>query len=138
MKRSPYGSYLLHKPYGYLFRVTVPLDIRHFICRTEIRYSLRTGELRLAKARASRIASFVHKVFARVRSGGSMTELSEQEIKKLIGDYVDRVLKDDEESRILGTNRGGHAEAHREEHSFFCRVTWQVQNHACQTVVPTC
>jgi hypothetical protein len=40
--KSP--SYLVRNPYSYCFRMVVPKDLRKFVGKTELRYTLRTGK----------------------------------------------------------------------------------------------
>ncbi len=48
--RSP--SYLVHTAYSYYFRMNVPRDLQVLIGRKELRRSLRTGYLGVAKSKA--------------------------------------------------------------------------------------
>jgi integrase len=102
----PTPSYLVWTPYGYHFRMRVPFDLQEVVGQREIRYSLQAGFLREAKPKAQRLASFVQQVFYELRyvRGGNedMTaELNQDEIRKLLRGYLNRVLKEDEECRVL-------------------------------------
>jgi len=84
----------------------VPSDLQEVVGRREIRYSLQAGFLREAKPKAQRMASFVQQVFNELRyvRGGNedMTaELNQDEIRKLLRGYLIKVLKEDEEYRVL-------------------------------------
>jgi len=60
ISRSP--NYLVWNSYSYCFRIRVPKDIQHCIDKKELRYSLKTGYLSLAKSKA-RLLSFQVMVF---------------------------------------------------------------------------
>ena len=42
-------SYVYLGPYGYIFRLRIPLDLKDLIGKIEYRYSLRTGSLKDAR-----------------------------------------------------------------------------------------
>ena len=50
ISKSP--SYLIRNPYTYCFRMNVPKDLQPYIGKKELRYSLRTGYLGVAKQKA--------------------------------------------------------------------------------------
>ena len=62
-------TYLKNHPSGYIFRYCIPKGVQQVVKRTELRYSLRTGKLGLAKARARAMATASHRIIARIRSG---------------------------------------------------------------------
>jgi len=62
-------SYLKSHPSGYIFRYCIPKDVQAVVKRKELRYSLRTGKLGLAKVRARAMATATHRIIASIRSG---------------------------------------------------------------------
>ena len=67
--RSP--SYLVRNPYSYCFRMFVPKDLQRYLGRKELRYSLKTGYLAIAKYKARFMAGQVQRVFKFLRKGDS-------------------------------------------------------------------
>jgi hypothetical protein len=65
--RSP--SYLVRNPYTYCFRMNVPKDLQPSVGRKELRYTLRTGYLGVAKHKARLIAGQVQLIFKYLRRG---------------------------------------------------------------------
>jgi hypothetical protein len=55
-------THLIHHTSGYIFRYCIPQDIQPLIKKQELRYSLKTGSLRCAKARAGDLVSFIRSV----------------------------------------------------------------------------
>lgn len=87
-------------PSGYIFRMRVPNDLRQIVGKTEFRYSLRTGSLRVAKPRACSIASFIKELFMRLRS--DMPELTQEQINTIVQQYIRETLSNDERCRAIG------------------------------------
>jgi hypothetical protein len=83
--RAP--SYLKSHPSGYIFRYCIPKDVQAVVKRKELRYSLRTGKLGLAKVRARAMATAAHRIIARIRSG-DMPELQTEQIHSLLRDWL--------------------------------------------------
>lgn len=92
-------TYLLPHPSGYIFRYAIPKDIRPIIGKSELRYSLQTGILNVAKVRARGMAVHAHGIIQSLRKGTTL-ELTEQQINEIIRDRLKRVLDDDEEIRL--------------------------------------
>ncbi len=63
------ATYLLQKPSGHFFRYQFPKDIKALVGKSEIRYSLRTGKLSLAKSRARMIAGKIQGIIRNIRKG---------------------------------------------------------------------
>ena len=73
--KSP--SYLVRNPYSYCFRMIVPKDLRKFVGKTELRYTLGTGNLRIAKHKSILLAGQVHLIFNDLRKGrATLSKLS--------------------------------------------------------------
>ena len=86
--RSP--SYFIRNQYSYCFRMNVPKDLQPYLYRKELRYSLRTGYIGLAKHKARYLAGQLHMLFKYLR--GSVNGLSKLETKK-IQELVNQFIK---------------------------------------------
>jgi len=75
--RTAYQNYLARNRLSYCFRVRVPADLQPIIGKTELRYSLQTGYLRLAK---SRVMLFQH-VRCNVERSSEEIETANREIR---------------------------------------------------------
>lgn len=64
--KSP--SYLIRNTSSYCFRMCVPKDLKPIVGKTELRYSLRTGSLSVAKHRARNMACYVQSLFLKLRA----------------------------------------------------------------------
>jgi hypothetical protein len=85
--RSP--SYLIRNPYSYCFRMNVPKDLRPYVAKKEMRYSLCTGYLGVAKLKARYLASQVQILFLHLRrSIPIMSKLSQDQIPALVEKYI--------------------------------------------------
>ena len=88
------NSYLLETTSGYVFRYCIPKNLKSVVGKTELRYSLKTGQLGLAKRRARHMASYVQLMIANIQRGGTVSRLSEDMINGLINKYIrDFLLK---------------------------------------------
>ena len=88
-------SYLVRNPYSYCFRIKVPKDLQKFVGRKELRYTLKTGYLGVAKQKARFVAAQVQLIFKFLRKGGGLlTKLSEETIQKLVHQYIKTAIKD--------------------------------------------
>jgi len=54
-------SYLIRNPYSYRFRMVVPEDLQILLGKTELRYSLKTSYLGVAKYKARLLAGQVQR-----------------------------------------------------------------------------
>jgi hypothetical protein len=63
--KSP--SYLVRNPYSYCLRMNVPRDLQRFVGKRELRYSLKTGYLGVAKLKARLTAGHVQSIFRLLR-----------------------------------------------------------------------
>ena len=80
--RSP--SYTIRNPYGYCFRLTVPSDLRRFVGKAELRYSLNTGYAGIAKSKARLLAGQVQEFFRRLREIIKLGELTDEQIVDMV------------------------------------------------------
>ena len=94
--RSP--SYLVRNPYTYCFRMNVPKDLQKVVGRKELRYSLETGYLGVAKHKARLIAGQVQLIFKFLRKGNKALEkLSDNRIREIVQNYLRAYIKDIED-----------------------------------------
>ncbi len=85
--KSP--CYLVRNPYSYCFRMIVPKDLRKFVGKTELRYTLRTGNLRTAKHKAKLLAGQVQLIFSYLRKGNkTLSKLSDDQIQELVHQHI--------------------------------------------------
>ena len=68
IKRSP--TYLFHNSHSYCFRMRVPDDLYAYIGRKELRFSLQTGYLGIARSMARTLAVKVQIIFRELRTKG--------------------------------------------------------------------
>ncbi len=91
--KSP--CYLVRNPYSYCFRMIVPINLRKFVGKTELRYSLRTGNLRTAKHKAQLLAGQVQLIFRYLRKESkALSKLSDDQIKELVHQYIKTSIED--------------------------------------------
>ena len=62
-------SYLVRNTYSYCFRMVVPSDLTGFVGKKELRYSLKTGYIGIAKTKARILAGQVQLLFRLLRKG---------------------------------------------------------------------
>jgi hypothetical protein len=96
--RSP--SYLVRNPYSYCFRMFVPKDLQAYIGRSELRYSLKTGNLGKAKYKARIIAGQVQRVFKFLRKGNTaFMKLSDKQIQEMVQKYFKKLIESYDQPR---------------------------------------
>jgi integrase len=89
--KSP--CYLVRNPYSFCFRMIVPKDLRKFVGKTELRYTLRTGNLKDAKHKAKLLAGQVQLIFRCLRKERqALGKLSDDQIKQLVHQYIKAAL----------------------------------------------
>jgi hypothetical protein len=77
--RSP--SYLTRNAYSYYFRINVPCDLRLYVGKRELQYTLKTSYIGIAKHKARYLASQVHILFSYLRSNHPiMSKLTKEQI----------------------------------------------------------
>ena len=96
--RSP--SYLVRNPHSYCFRINVPKDLQRYIEKKELRWSLRTGYRSVAKQKARALAYEVQTLFQGIRELVAVGDLSNQEIKRIVNEHIQNLLKSVEYLRI--------------------------------------
>jgi len=85
------STYLIHTPSPYCFRLIVPLNLRPHIGLSEIRRSLKTRSLSLAKERSHHIVGRLQKLFRNIRKDKGttiMNQLTRDHIQGIIRDYI--------------------------------------------------
>jgi hypothetical protein len=89
--KSP--AYLVRNPYSFCFRMIVPKDLRKFVGKTELRYTLRTGNLKDAKHKAKLVAGQVQLIFRCLRKEHqTLGKLSNGQIKQLVHQYIKNAI----------------------------------------------
>ena len=88
------GHYLVHTPHSFCFRVNVPKDLQRLVGRRELRYSLKTGYIGVARVKAQIIAAQVHQIFECLRKGGRrLTDLTDEKIQELVQQYLKEYIE---------------------------------------------
>lgn len=105
-RRSP--SYIIRNPYSYCFRMIVPRDLRKFVGRIELRYTLSTGQIGLAKSRARLLAGQVQEFFRRLRGIVKLGDLTDEQIVEIVNRYFRNFAEGLERIRVEpdAINRG--------------------------------
>ena len=92
LARSPH--HLVRNPHSYCFRVNVPKDLQQLVGRRELRYSLKTGYIGVARVKAQIIAAQVHRIFFCLRKGGKkLTDLTDEQIQELVQQYLKKYIE---------------------------------------------
>ena len=89
--RSP--SYLVRNPYSYCFRINVPTDIQPYIGKKELRRSLRTGYMSVAKQKARKMAAEVQILFEWIRETAMIGDLSDNDIQQMVNEHIQKWFK---------------------------------------------
>ena len=96
--KSP--SYLVRNPYTYCFRMNVPEDLQRYVGKKELRYSLRTGYLGLAKQKARLLAGNIQHLFRYLRDKRYiMSKLTDHQIQTMVNEYIREKIKSVEDNR---------------------------------------
>ena len=110
-------TYLLSHPSGYIFRYCIPKDLKGVVGKGELRYSLKTGSLSMAKYRARCMAGYVQMIIHNIRRGGRMSELTHEQINRILRKHYEETIEEDEVSRAKGQNRdGGYSDGYERCH----------------------
>jgi integrase len=103
-------EHLVQRESGYYFRLMVPPDLKPIFRKNEIKRSLKTGSLSLAKERAFLLSGRLKKLFRQMRYSDDM-KLEKHHIDGLIRKYVRETLDQDEEYRAITTRSKDTIEA---------------------------
>jgi len=88
LSKSP--SYIVRTPYSYCFRMKVPIDIQRWVGKKELRYSLKTGYIGIAKQKARYLAGQVQYLFRFLRKGGVLlSKLTDEKIQEMVQEYLE-------------------------------------------------
>ncbi len=93
-------EHLLQRPSGYYFRITIPPDLKSLFEIREIKKSLKTGSIYLAKERANLLSGRLKKLFRGLRGSNSM-KLKKEQIDGLVKKYVKETLESEEDERLM-------------------------------------
>jgi integrase len=92
LNKSPH--YLIRNPHSYCFRVNVPKDLQRLVGKKELRYSLKTGYVGLARVKAQIVAAQVHQVFVCLRKGRrKLADLTDEKIQELVQQYLKEYIE---------------------------------------------
>lgn len=87
-------SFLVRNAHSYCFRLIVPKDLQKFVGKTELRYTLRTGYLGIAKRKSRFLAGQVQFMFQLLRKGlVGMGKLSEDQVQQLVVAYIKKSIE---------------------------------------------
>lgn len=103
-------NYLVQNKSGYYFRIIVPPTVRNIVGVRELKRSLKTGVLGLAKERAWIIAGKVRRLFRWLqekRTDGAKMQLDTEKINQIINQYIEDGLRDIEDDLLQGGTVGG-------------------------------
>jgi hypothetical protein len=73
--------------------MNVPRDLQRLVGKKELRYSLKTGYLGIAKQKSRYLAGQVQFIFKVLRKGDIMANLSDDQIKELVNGYIKHSLE---------------------------------------------
>lgn len=100
------AEYLIRNPYSYCFRMVVPPLIRGYVGLSEVRYSLKTTKINVAKPLAIKMAKCIKRLFNSLstqnKDGMKENKYDKQKIKTLTRAYLRDVLEEDEQARLQG------------------------------------
>ena len=85
--KSP--SCIIRNPYSYCFRMKVPIDIQGWIGKKELRYTLKTGRLGIAKQKSRYLAGQIQAIFKVLRKGDFViVNLSADQVRELVNNFI--------------------------------------------------
>lgn len=94
-------NYILQKSSGYYFRFQFPADVKELVSKSELRYSLQTGSIKLARSKARLIAGTVQSIIRIIRKDTTVRELNTEQINGLLRKHIKEALERDERDRIM-------------------------------------
>lgn len=103
--KRPLPPYIFSRGSLLYFRYSIPKDLIPIVGKAELRYSLRTGYVYLAKQRTQRLVSSLSRFIKLLRNSVPMQELTEHQIQKLLNRHLAEALQESEQSRIASTKR---------------------------------
>ena len=97
-------TYIIQNKSGYCFRIIVPPAVRSIVGRYEIRRSLQTGVIGLAKERAWIIAGKVKRLFRWLQEktvGENRVKLDKEKVNQIINGYIEEGLREIENDILM-------------------------------------
>ena len=86
-------SYLVLNQSGYYFRIVVPVDLRSMIGMREIKRSLKTGVLGLAKEKARLLAGKIQRLYRALRED-KMSQPDQKKIQELVHTQIFLIIRE--------------------------------------------
>ncbi|MEJ2731597.1 MAG: hypothetical protein P8185_24320, partial [Deltaproteobacteria bacterium] len=108
---------------SYCFRLIVPADLRKFVGKSELRYTLNTGSVSLAKSKARLLAGEIQEFFRRLREIINLGELTDSQIVDMVSRFFRNFVNGLEKIRV---EEGAFGEGH-----LFDRVN-QINQSVCR------
>ncbi|AOY60559.1 site-specific integrase [Desulfococcus multivorans] len=94
------ARYLVRNRHSYCFRYRIPADLQSIIGRKEIRYSLRTGRIGVAKVMAQELALKIRRLVRELRRK-ERVHMDKIQINRLIAGWIRDTLAEEEATRTL-------------------------------------
>ncbi len=85
--RKSSKTYLSKNHHGYCFRIKIPEDLQSYIGKKELRYSLKTQFFLEAQEMAEKLADNVKEIFATIRHGRIIQNLSDNELLPIVNEW---------------------------------------------------
>jgi integrase len=93
MKRMTLPAHLIQNRYGFCFRITVPPDLQKVVGKVEIRWSLKTGNVKIAKERSIWVGLSVQRYFDETREAARMKkDITPEETAAYIGNRIQEMV----------------------------------------------
>ncbi|GEM_PF-1827290 len=101
MARPFFSTYLYRQSRSphFFFRIRIPKWLRRVVSSRELRYTLQTANLTDAKYRAMRLAKTAKILFARMRKGEIMGELTKETLDRMMQEELKKMLEEAEADR---------------------------------------
>jgi len=109
--------YVLRRGEMLYFRMRVPADIRRFLPASEVSFSLKTNTPREAGRKAQRLAWITRRIFEDIREG-EYHDMDREEIKRLVREWLEKALDDDERIRASRKRPRSLQEVEDEEETY--------------------
>lgn len=107
-------SYIVRNPYSYCFRMNVPSDLQTKVGKKELRYSLKTGYLGVAKSKARLMAGLCQNLFYTLRTNETVMKLPMTEIQHIVNSAIRMFLEYTEAHRLFGAKKMDFSPNHKE------------------------
>ena len=111
MRTGNSPSYLIRNPYSYCFRMKVPKSLQKTICKKELRYSLGTGILSDAKAKARYLAGKAQLLFRDMHTAHFKDmNLTNHQIQSMIKKFMQELITNYDKPVINSAHTDGYKE----------------------------